>query len=59
LAAVCAVLGRMPTPEEYLDTVGDKLTKNAGEIYRYLNFDKMANYKPKKTIPIIEAAISL
>lgn len=56
LAAVCATLGRMPTPKEYLDTVGDKLTSNAGEIYRYLNFDKMPNYKAKKSIPIIEVA---
>ncbi len=56
LAAVCAVLGRMPTAKEYLDTVGDKLTSNAGEIYRYLNFDQMADYTPKKTIPIIEVA---
>lgn len=54
LAAVCATLGRMPTPKEYLDTVGDKLTKNAGEIYRYLNFDKMPNYNPKKIILIAE-----
>lgn len=54
LAAVCARLGRMPTPQEYLDTVGDKLTKNSGEIYRYLNFDQMADYTPKKTIPIAE-----
>ncbi|HLD09249.1 MAG TPA: aconitase family protein, partial [Methylophilaceae bacterium] len=54
LAAVCATLGRMPTPKEYLDTVGDKLTRNAGEIYRYLNFDKMPNYAPKKIIPITE-----
>jgi len=59
LAAVCATLGRMPTLKEYLDTVGDKLTKNAGEIYRYLNFDKMPNYAPKKTIPIIEVAASI
>lgn len=54
LAAVCARLGRMPTPQEYLDTVGDKLTRNSGEIYRYLNFDQMAEYTPKKTIPIAE-----
>jgi aconitate hydratase 2/2-methylisocitrate dehydratase len=54
LAAVCARLGRMPTPQEYLDTVGDKLTKNAGEIYRYLNFDQLPEYTPKKTISIAE-----
>ena len=53
LAAVCARLGKMPTPEEYLATVGDKLGKNAGEIYRYLNFDRMPEYT-KKIIPIVE-----
>jgi aconitate hydratase 2/2-methylisocitrate dehydratase len=54
LAAVCARLGKMPTPEEYLATVGDKLSKNAGDIYRYLNFDQMAEYQPKRIIPIGE-----
>ncbi|HEY8355188.1 MAG TPA: bifunctional aconitate hydratase 2/2-methylisocitrate dehydratase [Methylophilaceae bacterium] len=56
LAAVCAKLGRIPTLQEYLATVGDRLTKNAGEIYRYLNFDQMPEYRPKKIIPIAEAA---
>jgi aconitate hydratase 2/2-methylisocitrate dehydratase len=54
LAAVCARLGRMPSPQEYLEIVGDKLSRNADEIYRYLNFDKMLDYMPKKTIPIVE-----
>ncbi|HSH72931.1 MAG TPA: bifunctional aconitate hydratase 2/2-methylisocitrate dehydratase [Methylophilaceae bacterium] len=57
LAAVCALLGRMPTPEEYLATVGDKLTKNADSIYKYLNFDQMATYANKKVIPIAELAV--
>lgn len=56
LAAVCAKLGRVPTPQEYLTTVGDKLTKNSADIYRYLNFDQMAEYQPKKIIPIAEVA---
>ena len=56
LAAVCAVLGRMPSPLEYLATVGDKLSKDAASIYRYLNFDLMADYVPKKIIPIAEIA---
>ncbi|TSA49946.1 MAG: bifunctional aconitate hydratase 2/2-methylisocitrate dehydratase [Nitrosomonadales bacterium] len=55
LAAVCARLGKMPTVEEYLATVGDKLSKDAGTIYRYLNFDRMPEYAPKKVIPIVEA----
>ena len=58
LAAVCARLGRMPTPQEYLDTVGDKLSKNAGEIYRYLNFDQMPEYT-RKVIPISEIGLGM
>ncbi|MEZ0245433.1 MAG: bifunctional aconitate hydratase 2/2-methylisocitrate dehydratase, partial [Methylophilaceae bacterium] len=53
LAAVCARMGKMPTPEEYLAVIGDKLSKDAGNIYRYLNFDKMPEYV-KKIIPIAE-----
>ncbi len=58
LAAVCAKLGRMPTPAEYLETVGNKLA-NTAEIYKYLNFNQMAEYagaldKVKKVIPIAE-----
>lgn len=56
LAAVCAVLGRMPTAGEYLDTVGDKLTRNTENIYRYLNFDQMPEYASRKVIPIAELA---
>ncbi len=57
LAAVCARLGKMPTVDEYLATVGDKLSKDAGNIYRYLNFDQMADYQPKKIIPIGELPV--
>jgi aconitate hydratase 2/2-methylisocitrate dehydratase len=61
LAAVCAKLGRMPTHAEYLETVGNKLA-NTAEIYKYLNFDQMTEYKAaldtlstgKKVIPITE-----
>jgi aconitate hydratase 2/2-methylisocitrate dehydratase len=55
LAAVCAVLGKMPTMQEYLQVLGDKVNKDADVIYQYLNFDQMADYKPKKVIPIMEA----
>jgi len=61
LAAVCAKLGRMPSHAEYLETVGNKLA-NTAEIYKYLNFDQMTEYKAaldtlssgKKVIPIAE-----
>jgi len=58
LAAVCARLGKMPTPEEYLATVGDKLSKHAAEVYRYLNFDQMPEYT-KKVIPISEIGLGM
>ena len=58
LAAVCARLGKMPTPEEYLATVGDKLSKNAADVYRYLNFDQMPEYT-KKVIPISEIGLGM
>jgi len=54
LAAVCARLGKIPTLEEYLAMVGDKLAKDASSIYRYLSFDQMPGYAPKKIIPIVE-----
>ncbi|MDA3807552.1 MAG: bifunctional aconitate hydratase 2/2-methylisocitrate dehydratase [Thiomicrorhabdus sp.] len=44
LAAVCASLGKLPTTAEYLkevamlDTMGD-------DVYRYLQFDEMADYE--------------
>ncbi len=62
LAAVCAKLGRMPSHAEYMETIGSKL-QNTAEIYKYLNFDQMTEYKAaldtlsngKKVIPIAEA----
>ncbi|MES2636581.1 MAG: bifunctional aconitate hydratase 2/2-methylisocitrate dehydratase, partial [Pseudomonadota bacterium] len=44
LAAVCAKLGRMPSHAEYMETIGSKL-QNTAEIYKYLNFDQMTEYK--------------
>ncbi len=44
LAAVTAILGKLPTPEVYLDKVSGLKTQSA-EIYRYMSFDKMEEYK--------------
>jgi aconitate hydratase 2/2-methylisocitrate dehydratase len=44
LAAVGAVLGRLPTVEEYLD-YAKKIDAMAGEIYRYMNFDQIAAFQ--------------
>ncbi len=45
LAAVCALLGKMPTREEYLKVVQDKINPLATEIYRYLNFNEIAGFE--------------
>jgi len=44
LAAICSKLGRIPTKEEYLTDMG-VLSKNGDQIYKYLNFDQIADYK--------------
>ncbi len=40
LAAVAAILGRLPTVQEYM-AYATKIESSSAEIYRYLNFDKM------------------
>jgi aconitate hydratase 2/2-methylisocitrate dehydratase len=44
LAAICSKLGRIPTKEEYMTDMG-VLSKNGDQIYKYLNFDQIADYK--------------
>lgn len=48
LAAVCALYGKIPTKEEYLSTVGDILDDANGDIYKYLNFNKIENFNFKR-----------
>ncbi|MEW6691681.1 MAG: bifunctional aconitate hydratase 2/2-methylisocitrate dehydratase [Pseudomonadota bacterium] len=56
LAAVSAILGRLPTVEEYLQHV-KTLEPLADDVYRYLNFHEIAEYKKvaDKVIPIVAA----
>lgn len=44
LAAVGAILGRLPTPEEYME-YAKNLDSMSEEIYRYLNFDQIASFQ--------------
>ncbi|MEH6589747.1 MAG: bifunctional aconitate hydratase 2/2-methylisocitrate dehydratase [Halioglobus sp.] len=44
LASVGAILGRLPTPAEYLE-YAQNLDSMADEIYRYLNFDQLADFQ--------------
>ncbi len=44
LAAVGAILGRLPTPEEYREYARN-IDAMAADIYRYLNFDQIAEFQ--------------
>ncbi|MGA1207954.1 MAG: bifunctional aconitate hydratase 2/2-methylisocitrate dehydratase, partial [Litorivicinaceae bacterium] len=46
LAAVAAVLGRLPTVDEYLG-YASQIAAMSSEIYRYLNFHQIADYQAK------------
>ncbi len=46
LAAVGAILGKLPTPQEYMEYAKD-LNSMSAEIYKYLSFDQMENYTSK------------
>ena len=45
LAAVCAQLGRIPTPEEYRSIAAEKIDPLSDELYRYLNFDQISGFE--------------
>ncbi len=45
LAAVCALLGRIPTTEEYLEIASEKITPLSEDLYKYLNFDQLPNFE--------------
>ena len=55
LAAVCALLGRIPTVEEYLSIVADKIKPFEEDLYRYLNFDQIVGFEEEgRVIPLEE-----
>ncbi|MFL0753496.1 MAG: aconitase family protein, partial [Prochlorococcus sp.] len=45
LAAVCASLGRIPTPEEYKQIACRQITPLSDDLYRYLNFDQIEGFE--------------
>ncbi|WP_341645126.1 bifunctional aconitate hydratase 2/2-methylisocitrate dehydratase [Thauera sp. SDU_THAU2] len=44
LAAVCALMGKIPTVQEYLAQV-EIVNQKAGDIYRYMNFDQIEEFR--------------
>lgn len=45
LAALCALLGRLPSVEEYMSLVPKKLAGKTDNVYKYLNFNLIENYE--------------
>ncbi|WP_017306231.1 bifunctional aconitate hydratase 2/2-methylisocitrate dehydratase [Spirulina subsalsa] len=60
LAAVCALLGKIPTVEEYLSIVAEKVDPFKGDLYRYLNFNEIEGFEnfgrvvPESEMPKLE-----
>ena len=54
LGAVCALLGKIPTVEEYMAIVQEKVDPFAGELYRYLNFDQITGFEDEGRVIAIE-----
>jgi aconitate hydratase 2/2-methylisocitrate dehydratase len=46
LAAVCSILGRIPTLEEYMEYAAE-IDAKAADTYRYLNFDQVPAFVEK------------
>jgi len=46
LAAVCSILGKIPTAEEYM-VYAHQINETAEDSYRYLNFDQIKSYQDK------------
>ncbi|MCR9420555.1 MULTISPECIES: bifunctional aconitate hydratase 2/2-methylisocitrate dehydratase [unclassified Vibrio] len=56
LSAVGAILGRIPTLEEYLE-YAKQINATAADTYRYLNFHRMAQYTKKADSVIVQQAV--
>ncbi len=56
LTAVGAILGRIPTKEEYLE-YAKQIDATAADTYRYLNFHRMEHYTKKADEVIVQAAV--
>ncbi|QYJ75785.1 MULTISPECIES: bifunctional aconitate hydratase 2/2-methylisocitrate dehydratase [Shewanella] len=56
LAAVAALLGRLPSPEEY-QVYAKEIDATAADTYRYLNFDEIESYTKKAGEVIFQSAV--
>src|SRR5690606_4160844 len=54
LASVAAILGRLPSVEEYMGYAAE-INSMASDIYRYMNFNEIASYqKAAASIPVAQ-----
>jgi aconitate hydratase 2/2-methylisocitrate dehydratase len=44
LASVGGILGRLPTPDEYME-YASKIDSMAAEVYSYMNFDQIESFQ--------------
>lgn len=56
LSAVCALLGRIPSPDEYLQYV-QSLDNDKEDTYRYMNFDQINSYTQKAENVIFQTTV--
>ncbi|MOA12683.1 Aconitate hydratase 2 [compost metagenome] len=57
LASVASILGKLPTVEEYMG-YAKNIDSMAADIYRYLSFDQIAEYRDaaaQASIPVVQA----
>ncbi len=54
LAAVCALLGYIPSVEEYMNIVQKKIDPFAADLYRYLNFDQITGFEDEGRVISLE-----
>ena len=54
LAAVCALLGKIPTLDKYMTIVTKKIDPFAADLYRYLNFDQISGFEDEGRVISID-----
>ncbi|BAP16915.1 bifunctional aconitate hydratase 2/2-methylisocitrate dehydratase [cyanobacterium endosymbiont of Epithemia turgida] len=53
LAAVCALLGKIPTVEEYMSIITEKIKPFSSQLYCYLNFNQIEGFQDEgRIIPL-------
>jgi len=61
MAAVGAIVGKIPSAAEYME-YANKIESMSGDVFRYLNFDRMPSFKAaeeeakKNIIPTLQLA---